>query len=104
MTMVDEVVEAELALRQRHVARVVPIGDVDVVVGEACVRTVPRSSVAKWPDSGATSSTRGCGRSISFAKCSRVQNGVRRTASSRTATLRPPTGDAVDAEGRAADG
>ena len=25
------------------------------------VRTVPRSSVAKWPDSGATSSTRGCG-------------------------------------------
>ena len=31
-----------------------------------------RSRVAKWPDIGATSSTRGCGTAMSFLKCSRV--------------------------------
>ena len=40
------------------------------------VRTVARSSVAKWPDSGATSSTRGCAWSMSFLKRSSVPNGV----------------------------
>ena len=32
------------------------------------VRTVARSSVAKWPESGATSSTRGCGVSSAGLK------------------------------------
>ena len=30
--VIDELVEAEAALAQRHVARIVPVGDVDVVV------------------------------------------------------------------------
>ena len=64
------------------------------------VRTVPRSSVAKWPDSGATSSTRGCAASMSFLKCSSVPNGVTCAASSRTATSRLPTMTWVDAERR----
>ena len=55
------------------------------------VRTVPRSSVAKWPDSGATSSTRGCSASMSFWKCRSVPNGVTWAASSCTATSRLPT-------------
>ena len=63
------------------------------------VRTVPRSSVAKWPDSGATSSTRGCAASMSFLKCSSVPNGVVSAARSCTATSRLPTMTAVDAEG-----
>ena len=55
------------------------------------VRTVPRSSVAKWPDSGATSRTRGCAWSMSFLKCSSVPNGVTSASSSRTCTSRLPT-------------
>ena len=35
------------------------------------VRTVARNSVAKWPDNGATSSTRGCAVAMSFLKCSK---------------------------------
>ena len=34
--VIDEIVEAEMAVSQAHVARIVPIGDVDVVVGEHC--------------------------------------------------------------------
>ena len=37
---------------------------------------VPRSSVAKWPDIGATSSTFGSSSPPSFWKCRRLQNGV----------------------------
>ena len=55
----DIVVEAEAAVRQADVARVVPVGDVDVVIAQQACVTVPRSSVAKWPDSGATTSTLG---------------------------------------------
>ena len=55
------------------------------------VRTVARNSVAKWPDSGAISSTRGCAWSMSFLKCSSVPNGVTSAASSVTATSRLPT-------------
>ena len=55
------------------------------------VRTVARSSVAKWPDSGATSRTRGCATSMSFWKCSSVPNGVTCAATSRTSTSRLPT-------------
>ena len=55
------------------------------------VRTVARNSVAKWPESGATSRTRGCTASVSLRKRSRVPNGVVRTASSRTTTSRPAT-------------
>ena len=40
------------------------------------VRTVARNSVEKCPDSGATSSTRGCAVAISFLKCRSVPNGV----------------------------
>jgi hypothetical protein len=54
------------------------------------VRAVSRSSVAKWPDIGATSSTRGCGVATSFLKCSSVPNGVTCAASSVTATSRLP--------------
>ena len=55
------------------------------------VRTVSVSRVAKCPDSGATSSTRGCGGAPSgrsLANRSSVQNGVRATTSSCTATAR----------------
>jgi hypothetical protein len=52
------------------------------------VRTVSRSSVAKWPDIGATTSTRGCASCSppSFLKRSSVQNGVTCTSSSCTKT------------------
>ncbi len=55
------------------------------------VRTVARSSVEKWPESGATMSTRGCDASMSFLKWSSVPNGVDAAASSRTSTSRLPT-------------
>ena len=49
---------------------------------------MPRSSVAKWPESGDTSSTFGAGArrrpSDSLAKCSSVPNGSTSVASSRT--------------------
>ncbi len=38
-----------MARRERHVTRIVPVGDIDVAFG-SMVRTVPRRSVAKWPD------------------------------------------------------
>jgi hypothetical protein len=57
--VIDVVVQVERAVRQRHHARIGPVGDEDVVVGSRA-RTVSRSSVAWWPDSGATSSTVGC--------------------------------------------
>ena len=55
------------------------------------VRTVLRSSVAKCPDSGATSSTRGCSVVTSLRKRSSVPNGVTCAASSVTATSSLPT-------------
>jgi hypothetical protein len=55
------------------------------------VRTVARNKVAKWPDSGATTSTRGCAWLTSFLKCSSVPNGVTSAASSVTATCSWPT-------------
>ena len=57
------------------------------------MRSVSRSSVAKWPDSGATSSTAGCvglWEGMSFLKCSRVPNGAVIVTSSVTATSSPP--------------
>ena len=54
--VIDKLVEAELVLPQADVARVVPVGDIDVMVGEKRLR-MPRSKVAKCPDIGATSST-----------------------------------------------
>ena len=68
------------------------------------VRTVARSRVEKWPDSGATISTRGCAVAISFLKWSSVPNGVTCAASSRTSTSRLPTVTRVDAEWRAGMG
>ena len=59
------------------------------------VRTVSVSRVAKCPDSGATTSTRGWGGAPSgrsLAKRSSVQNGVRVTTCSCTATARTPAG------------
>ena len=55
------------------------------------VRTVARNSVAKWPESGATTSTRGWATATSFLKCNSVPNGVRAAGSSRTSTSRLPT-------------
>ena len=55
------------------------------------VRTVPRRSVGKCPDMGATRSTRGWSPATSFRKRSKVPNGVRSTTSSLTATSRPST-------------
>ena len=52
---------------------------------------VLRNSVAKWPESGATTRTAGCGVSTSLRKRSRVPKGVVSTASSRTATSSLPT-------------
>ena len=54
--MVDELVKAETPLGQRHVARVLRVGDVEVVLG-SITWTVPCSSVAKRPDIGATNRT-----------------------------------------------
>ena len=56
------------------------------------VRAVSLSSVAKCPDSGATSSTRGCsGRSRARLKCSRVPKGyARRPPRSPPPPRRPP--------------
>jgi hypothetical protein len=73
--VIDKLVEAELVLPQADVARVVPVGDIDVMVGEKRLR-MPRSKVAKCPDIGATSSTWGCAPAMSFSRCNRVQNGV----------------------------
>src|SRR4051812_22203005 len=53
--------------------------------------TLLRNSVAKWPESGATTSMRGCGVAMSFLKCRSVPNGVAKTASSVTGTSRFPT-------------
>ena len=58
-------------------------------------RTVSRSRVAKWPLSGATSSTLGCAGTPSLAKRRSVPNGVAKTSSSRTGTTRLPTFDSV---------
>ena len=60
--VLDVLVEAEAAGGERHVARVVPVGDVDVVVGAA---SCARCRAAAWrngPDIGATISTRGLRR------------------------------------------
>ena len=46
------------------------------------VRAVSASSVAKWPDSGATTSTRGWTIGLAFWKCSSVPNGVTSAARS----------------------
>ncbi|MNN03920.1 hypothetical protein D3C81_1166310 [compost metagenome] len=55
------------------------------------VCAVPRNSVAKWPDIGATSSTRGWPLMPWRRKCSSEQNGVRSTTSSVTGTGWPAT-------------
>ncbi len=55
------------------------------------VCTVPRSSVAKWPDIGATSSTRGWPETPCLRKCSSEQNGVLAVTSSVTCTGVPFT-------------
>ena len=54
------------------------------------VSTVPRSRVAKWPDCGATTSTRGPGLATSLAKRSSRPKGAVSTTSSRTSTRPPP--------------
>ena len=48
--------------------------------------TVPRSSVAKWPDIGATRSSRGCTGPPSFLKCNSEPKGVLNVTSSLTAS------------------
>ncbi len=53
----DVVVEAEPAGAERHVAGIVPVGDVDVVVGEQRAHRAAQER-AEMPDRGATTSTR----------------------------------------------
>src|SRR6267378_8267465 len=53
------------------------------------VRTVSRSSVAWWPDSGATTSTTGWVCEVARSKCSNRQNGLCNMTLSVTATLSP---------------
>ncbi len=65
------------------------------------VRAVSRSSVAKWPDIGATISTGGPGPACPCGNAATWQNGVLVTASSRTRTSRSSDRDRVEAEGRA---
>jgi len=56
------------------------------------VCTVPRNSVAKCPDIGATISTRGWGATgRALRKCSSVPNGVAAAASSTIGTVSPST-------------
>jgi len=71
--VLDEVVEAEGALRERHVARIMPIGDVDIMIGQHGVDGGAQQR-RECPDKGATSSTRGCAISMSFLKCRSVPN------------------------------
>jgi hypothetical protein len=82
--MRDIFIEAETAIAQRDIAGVMPVGDVDIMVA-----TVPRNSVAKCLDIGATSNTGGCTALLSFLKRNKVQNGVYSTTSSRTETVQP---------------
>lgn len=63
--MIDVVVQAESAIGEADVAGVMPVCDVDVVAASS-VRTVLRKRVAKWPESGATTSMRGCGSQYPF--------------------------------------
>ena len=88
---------------ERHVAGVVPVGDVDVVVGSS-VRTVPRSSVAKWPDSGATTSTLGCSVAMSLRKRSSVPKGVDDDGLLGHRHDAVADRDGIDAVGRAREG
>ncbi len=88
--MVDVLVEPEPALVERDVAGVVPVEDVDVVVGQQGADRGP-SSVAKCPEMGPTSRTRGWPLTDGLAKCSRVANGVDSTGVTSTAATPPST-------------
>ena len=91
--IVDVVVEIEAALRNRHHARVNPLGDVDVVVGQEALDGAAQQRRV-MPDIGATMSRRGCGRrgrcSKARSKCNRRQKG-RSHATRCTGTRSPPT-------------
>ena len=76
---VDVVVEVEAAGLDRHVARVLPVGDVDLVVGQEGLDRAAQQR-GEVSDMGATSSRRGfCAAragSMSRLKWTRRQNGV----------------------------
>ncbi len=86
----DVVVEPEAAGAHRHVAGVVPVGDVDVVIGQqgAHGAAQQRGEVAR---EGGTTSTRGCSLAMSLRKRRSVPNGVESTRSSVTGVSRLPT-------------
>ncbi len=66
--VVDVVVEAERPVRRPATSRTLCQSVMKTSCSGSIVRTVERSSVAKWPDSGAINSTRGCACSMSFLK------------------------------------
>jgi hypothetical protein len=83
----DVVVEAERPGGERHVARIVPVGQVHVVIGEHGADGAAQER-GEVPDMGATRSTRGWSPATSFRKRSKLPKGVRSTTSSLTATSR----------------
>ena len=88
--VLDVLVEAEAAVLERHIARVVPVGDVDVVVGQhrAHGAAQQRREMARQRRHQEHAWLR---VSMSFLKCSSVPNGVVSAALSCTATSRLPT-------------
>ena len=102
MRCADELIEPERAVALSGMSRAFFQSVMKTSCSGSMTSTVLRSSVAKWPDIGATSSTRGCTTAASLRKCSSVPNGVSSAASSVTPTSWLPTSHEVDAEGRAA--
>ena len=83
-----------------HIAGIVPIRYADIVLGQHCPHQL-RSSVAKCPESGATTSTFGWAMSTSFLKRSSVPKGVTSSGLLVHGHLAVTDADAVDAVGRA---
>ena len=76
---VDVVVEIERAGRQRHVARILPVGDVDLVIGQERLdgAAQQRGEMARHRRHQQQARVaRGAGGSMSRLKCTRRQNGV----------------------------
>ena len=92
--VVDVIVEIEAPFRQRHHARIHPVGDVDIVIGQERLDGAAQQR-REWPDIGATISSRGCGRcgwcSNTRSKWMSRQNGRSQTVEICTGTRSPPT-------------
>ena len=95
---VDIVVEIEAAVEHRHVARIDPVGDVDVVIGAAAARPCRAAASRNGPRAAPRAARAAARRAYSFSKCSRLQNGWRATTLSRTGDALARDLDGGDAE------